>query len=247
MPERVAIVDYGMGNLFSVQQACARVGLEAEITSSAEAIAGASGVILPGVGAFGVAMESLRALQLDQTLRQAASSGTPFFGICLGMQLLMNESFEFGRHEGLGIVPGEVVRFEPGADGMAQVKVPQVGWNRIRQPAAPVAVREVRPARKPAQGKTPAKPAGRLWDGTGLSGIEDGAYMYFVHSFFVRPRDPNCILSVSFYGGMKFCSSLAVNNVFATQFHPERSGPRGLRIYQNFAARVRAPREIQHV
>src|SRR5438105_140231 len=131
---RVAIVDYGMGNLFSAWQACEKAGLEAVITSSAQEVMAADGVILPGVGAFGGAMETLRSLGLVPVLRNVASRGKPLFGICLGMQLLMSESEEFGRHEGLNIVKGRVVRLkDPMGNWGEPLKVPHVGWNRIHR------------------------------------------------------------------------------------------------------------------
>lgn len=205
-PPEVAIVDYGMGNLFSVQQACERVGLRARIASSPEACAGAAAVILPGVGAFGDAMAALAQLGLADALRDLAASGKPMLGICLGMQLLMSESQEFGRHRGLGIVEGEVVRFDCG------LKVPQVGWNRIHRDGP------------------------GSWDGSWLEGLQDGEHMYFVHSFYVKPADPRVARSRTRYGSVDFCSSLQQGNVLACQFHPERSGPQGLHLYRNLAA-----------
>lgn len=218
-PDRplVGIVDYGMGNLFSVQRACERVGLEARLASSRRELERAEGVILPGVGAFGDAMQALRRLELVEPLRTAAASGKPFMGICLGLQLLMRESHEFGRHEGLGIVEGDVVRLSEGAQEGRRLKVPQVGWNRIA----------------PAQG--------RRWADSWLRGLPDGACLYFVHSFYVRPADPSLALSQTRYGPTEFCSSLQRGNLFACQFHPERSGSLGLAIYRNFAAAVMSP------
>src|SRR3989338_4869590 len=135
---RVAIVNYGMGNLFSVRHACEHVGLHAVVASQKEEILSADGIILPGVGAFGDAMDNLENLGLTEILRQVAlTHQKPFFGICLGFQLLMEESYEFGYHKGLGILGGSVVRFEnslPGQVASAIVKVPQVGWNRILKP-----------------------------------------------------------------------------------------------------------------
>ena len=130
-PARVAIIDFGLGNLFSVKQACEYAGLQAHITSARKDIQSADAVILPGVGAFGDAMATLRKLDLVELLRDMAASDTPLVGICLGVQLLMTESYEFGCHQGLGIISGPVVRFDnPREDGKI-LKVPQVGWNRI--------------------------------------------------------------------------------------------------------------------
>ena len=208
---RVAIVDYGMGNLFSVKQACEHVGMHATVTSSKDAILAAEAVILPGVGAFGDAMETLRKLGLVGVLRDIAVSETPLFGICLGMQLLMSESYEFGHHRGLEIIEGEVIRLEEAREGRWRLKVPHVGWNRISQP---------RPD---------------SWRDSWLDGLDDGEFMYFVHSFYPKPADQSLVRSMTRYGHAEFCSSLQRGNVFACQFHPERSGRRGLRIYQNLA------------
>jgi glutamine amidotransferase len=205
----VAIVDFGMGNLFSVKQACAQAGLRASVTSDKEDILAASAVILPGMGAFGVAMERLAKLDLVDPLRDLAASGTPLAGICLGMQLLLSQSQEFGRHRGLGIVEGDVVRLENSVSGTRSLKVPQVGWNRIH--------------------------AASPWTGTILEGVEDGNYMYFVHSFYCRVADASVVLSTTGYGPTDFCSTLQRGNVFACQFHPERSGRQGLRLYKNLA------------
>lgn len=189
--KKVAIIDYGMGNLFSVARACAHAGLEAAITSDPADIRKSDGVILPGVGAFGDAMAALRERGLVEVLRESAKI-KPFLGICLGMQLLMTKSYEFGEHEGLNVIEGEVFRLKGR-------KVPQVGWN--------------------------------------LAGDD---YFYFVHSFYVKPSDPKVILTTTRYEDIEFCSILKKGFVFACQFHPERSGEKGLSIYRNFARRVQS-------
>jgi imidazole glycerol-phosphate synthase subunit HisH len=208
---RVAIVDYGLGNLFSVEQACQAVGLSASITPDRRAIEQADAVILPGVGAFGDAMATLRRLDLVGVLRDVAGSGRPFIGICLGVQLLMDESCEFGRHEGLALIPGEVVPLGHPREGDRRLKVPQVGWNRIH----------------------PARGSAGDWAATPLAGLADGEFMYFVHSYIVVPDDASVVVSTTRYGDVDFCSSLQSGNVFACQFHPERSGRRGLQVYAN--------------
>ena len=171
----------------------------------------ADAVIVPGVGAFGTAMETLRKLDLVEPLRQVAASSTPFVGICLGMQLLMTESLEFGRHPGLGVIEGNVVRLENpvGPDGVQ--KVPQVCWNRL----------------------SPRAGAVDAWAGTLLDGLPGGTFMYFCHSFYVTPGDPSVVLATTRYGDQEFCSALGYRNVFACQCHPERSGPAGLTVYRN--------------
>jgi glutamine amidotransferase len=199
--------------------------MQATITSSKEQILDADGVILPGIGAFGDAMDALEKLDLANTLRDIAPE-KPLVGICLGMQLLMTESFEFGKHNGLGIIDGQVVRFENPMSGSEKLKIPQVGWNRIYR----------RTEQLSGEGESDVD--ADSWAGSPLMGLRDGEFMYFVHSFYVRPKDSRVILSISRYGDIEFCSSLQYGNIFATQFHPERSGPLGLQIYRNLAARL---------
>ena len=226
---KVAVVDYGLGNLFSVKHACHHAGLEAVISSSVREIEKADGVILPGVGSFGDAMASLRRLDLVSPLRDAAASRKPLVGICLGMQLLLSESYTSGRNRGLGIIQGEVVRIENEKTGGPATKVPHVGWNRILAQAGGMSDR--------------ISPRGEPWEGTLLSGLREGEFMYFVHSYYPLPADEGLVLSVTPYGGMRFCSSLRKGNVFASQFHPERSGPRGLQIYRNLAEMIEESKE----
>jgi glutamine amidotransferase len=199
----IAIIDYEMGNLRSVQKAFERVGHKAIITSDPAALADAEKIVLPGVGAFRDAIAALEQRKLIAPIHAAIEGGKPFLGICLGMQLLFDKSFEDGEHKGLGIVPGEVVRFRLPAD----YKVPHMGWNQLRM-----------------TGRAPF-----------LDGIEDGAYFYFVHSYYVVPRDTDVIGTETEYS-QTFCSSIWRNNLFAVQFHPEKSQAAGLRLLQNFAA-----------
>lgn len=221
MPESrafdVAIVDCGLGNLFSVKQACERAGMRAIVTALPEDLLSAPAVVLPGVGAFGDAMKTLSALGLVDVLRRVASGGQVLLGICLGMQLLMRESQEFGRHEGLGLIEGDVVRL-PSSDTLSGIlKIPQVGWNQMR--------------------RVPAG-SGDAWECTVLSGLPDGEYMYFVHSFYCRPDAPHVQLATTSYGRTEFCSAVRKGNVFGCQFHPERSGSQGIRVYQNLARMI---------
>lgn len=214
----VAIVDYGLGNLFSVRQACEHAGLRADITSDSGVIANANAIVLPGVGAFGDAMTNLRKLELISPIKDAAAAGTPLLGICLGMQLLLSDSSEFGEHDGLDLVPGSVVRF-PDPTGTTDFKVPQVGWNKVYR------------------GKHEARSASDSpSESTIMDGVPDGAYMYFVHSYYASPSDPAAVALTSTYAGVDFCSGIVLGNIIGFQFHPERSGPLGLRIYRNFAA-----------
>jgi glutamine amidotransferase len=219
---KTAIVDFGLGNLYSVKHACAYVGLPAIITSSKQDILSADAVILPGVGAYGDAMSTLRKLDLVSVLRDIAASSTPFVGICLGVQLLMTESYEFGRHRGLDIIEGPVVRFSDPMNDNRRLKVPQIGWNHIYSPK-----------QKNTSKRT-------CWNNTLLEGVANGEHMYFVHSYIVQPKDSSVVLSTSRYGNVEFCSSLQHQNVFACQFHPERSGVEGLKIYHNLARYLRS-------
>lgn len=198
----IAIVDYGMGNLRSVEKAFAKVGCQATITNEPEQLDAATKIVLPGVGAFADAISELHRRQLVEPLRRAVDQGKPFLGICLGLQLLFDVSHEDGQHEGLGIVPGKVVRFEP-----SELKVPHMGWNQLQ-------VRRPSPI---------------------LDGLSDGNHVYFVHSYYVVPEDEAVIATSTEYG-VPFTSSIWRDNLFATQFHPEKSQAQGLRILANFAA-----------
>lgn len=225
MSERfVAIVDYDLGNLFSVQQACKKTGLKAVITDSRDDIYKSSGIILTGVGAFSKAMEILVEKKLVEALGENILSGKPLLGICLGMQILMTESCEFGQHAGLDIIKGKVMRLKTGAQNSKNLKVPHVGWNHICSSSGGRGSDNFLPPEK--------------WKGTLLEGIPDGTQMYFVHSYFVAPSDCEVILSTTYYGDNLFCSSLHFKSITAFQFHPECSGPNGLMIYSNFAKQI---------
>jgi len=205
----IAVVDYGMGNLRSVVKGLEKVGVIAEVTSDPAVVAVADAVVLPGVGAFGMAMEHLRAAKLDNVIKQAIAADKPFLGICLGLQLLFSESEEFGPVRGLDILPGKVVRFFP-QGAPAGVKIPHMGWNALEM-AAP----------------TPL-----------LDGIAEGEHVYFVHSFYVAPDESSISATFTEYGGFRFTSSVTRGNLFACQFHPEKSGAMGLKILENFGKLV---------
>lgn len=216
-PVRVAIIDYGLGNLFSVKHACQWAGMEANITSDKAEILAADMVMLPGVGAFGDAMHSLQSKDLIGPIHDVAASGKMLVGICLGLQLMMSESEEFGHHKGLGLFEGSVVRFDQPRDESGKIlKVPEIAWNRV-QP-------------------TPSQPQ---WEGTPLEGVPHGAYMYFVHSYYVQPRDDDASFNLSRYGHIEYCAAMRRGNIFACQYHPERSGPEGLKVYRNLAQLAR--------
>ena len=207
----VVILDYQLGNLFSVKQACDRVGIQCVISSDKNDLTRAAGVILPGVGAFGEAMRNLNNLDLVEPLRDYVASGRPFFGVCLGQQLLFTESEEFGTSKGLNLIPGIIRRFPPFTILNTTVKVPQIGWNHIYVRSQP-------------------------WRNTPLSAIKENAFVYFVHSYYVQPEKEENVLAVTNYEGIEYCSSVIKKpNIFATQFHPEKSGELGLGIYRNWA------------
>ncbi|MBQ1403818.1 MAG: imidazole glycerol phosphate synthase subunit HisH [Lachnospiraceae bacterium] len=197
----VAIVDYGAGNIKSVENAVRYLGHEAVLTRDPAVILSADHVILPGVGAFGDAMTRLSRYGLDEVLRKAAASGTPFLGICLGLQLLFESSEESPGAEGLGILKGHILRI-PDGEGR---KVPQIGWNDLTYPNP-----------------------GRLF-----AGLPEGSYVYFVHSYYLRAADPSIVTACTQYG-VRIDASVESGNVFACQFHPEKSEAAGMKILQNF-------------
>jgi glutamine amidotransferase len=210
---QVAIIDYEMGNLFSVQRACEYVGLNPLITSEISVIMDSDAIILPGVGAFGDAMANLKRLNLISPIKDIIDTGKPFMGICLGMQLVFTESEEFGVHKGLDIIKGAVVRFPDSNNKGEKIKVPQVGWNHICRPAS-------------------AKQS--FWDTSPLKDVPNGAFMYFVHSYYPVPIAKGVVLSNTGYEGTFFSSSVLWQNVFACQFHPEKSANEGIKIYKNW-------------
>jgi glutamine amidotransferase len=198
----IAIIDYQMGNLRSVQKAFESLGTEAVITSDATVLQQADKVVLPGVGAFEDAIKELRNRVLVSPIHDLVASGKPFLGICIGLQLLFDVSYEGGEFEGLGIIAGAVQRFEIAPE----FKVPHMGWNQVNiEQASPI-----------------------------LQGIDNNTYFYFVHSYYVVPSDPSVISLTSDYDGT-FCAGICRGNLFATQFHPEKSQRAGLKLLQNFA------------
>jgi glutamine amidotransferase len=206
----ITIVDYDSGNLRSVTKALESLGVEVLVTSDPAQVIRAERLIVPGVGAFGDAMEQLNARGLVEPIRQYAASGSPFLGICVGLQLMFDSSEEAPGVEGLGLIPGVVRRFAS-APGR---KIPHMGWNRI----------EV------SSGSTDA--LGVL---SGLDGPDGGPYVYFVHSYYVEPKDQAAVLASTNYDGFEFCSVAAMGNMAGTQFHPEKSQSAGMRILANFA------------
>jgi glutamine amidotransferase len=199
----IKIVDYGMGNLRSVQKAFEKVGAEAVVCDRPSDLTDAQKLVLPGVGAFRDAMAELRRTGLDKPVKEHIAAGRPFLGICLGLQMLFDVSYEDGEWEGLGVLPGKVVRFEdqPG------LKIPHMGWNTLE-----------------------------LTGTTGVfAGVPAGSYFYFVHSYYVVPSDASVVAAWTQHG-TTFASAVARGNLFATQFHPEKSQSLGLGLLKNFAA-----------
>ncbi|MBK3332241.1 imidazole glycerol phosphate synthase subunit HisH [Persephonella atlantica] len=197
----ITVVDYGMGNLRSVAKALEKVGLEVKVSSKPEEIKNAKGIVVPGVGAFGDAMHNLDRLNLLQPVLSAINEGKPYLGICLGLQILFEYGYEFGEHEGLGVLKGKVVRFE----NREGYKVPHMGWNQVWI--------------KQKEGL--------------FSGIKDGEYYYFVHSFYAVPQDEKDTASITDYI-VNFCSAVQKDNIWAVQFHPEKSQKAGLKLLENF-------------
>jgi glutamine amidotransferase len=195
----IAIIDYGAGNLRSVANAIAKLGYKPAVTCNPGDLRGAAAVILPGVGAAADTMRNLERLGLSEAIRQVVADGLPMLAICVGMQVLFEETEEGGRHRCLGIVPGTVRRLPPG------LKIPHMGWNQVHQNL-----------RHP------------LFDS-----IPNGANFYFVHSYCAEPKDSAVVAGTTDYG-VPFCSVLVSGNLIATQFHPEKSGDNGLRMYENF-------------
>lgn len=210
MKKNVVIVDYGHGNLYSINQACIQVGYNPIISSSQSEIANADTLILPGVGAFKVAMEELMNKNLIEPIFEFVQKGNYLMGVCLGMQLLFDSSDEFGNNKGLGLVQGTVERF-PSVINDKKIRVPHIGWNNIQK-----ASKE------------------NNWNSTPLVNINEQDYLYFIHSYYAKPHNLNNILSISQYQEFEFCSSVQKDNVFGFQFHPEKSAEQGLSIYKNF-------------
>ena len=195
----IAIVDYGMGNLRSVEKGFLKVGVDAKVVTDSKAVDNADAVVLPGVGAFRDCMKNLEEMSLTEPILRAIQKGKPYLGICLGLQVLFTESEEFGIHKGFDILKGKVVRFQ------INLKVPHMGWNNAK-----------------IQRRPPI-----------FDGIQDEAFFYFVHSYYVVPDDNNIVATTTDYG-ITFASMVWKENIFATQFHPEKSQETGLKILKNF-------------
>ena len=205
---KVVILDFKLGNLHSVKKACDFCNILTVISSNPTEIEKANGLIIPGVGAYGEAMKNLQDLKLVDSIKNFAKSGKPIFGICIGLQLLLSGSCEFGFTEGLNLIPGRVekIKFND-ARKFQSFKVPFIGWNTINI----------------------------LKESYIYSGIDEKVFFYFVHSYSGILEDKKHLSSYSIYGDFKVTSSIEFNNIFATQFHPEKSGESGIQIYKNWA------------
>ena len=198
----IAIVDYGVGNLYSLKKACLKFADKIEITDDPIVIEKADAVILPGVGSFQAGMDGLKKRGLIGAVKKIAASGKPVLGICLGAQLMLERGYEFGEFKGLGIIPGKVVIFTK----LNNAKIPQIGWNKV----------------KFSSNKNLFK------------SLKQNPYLYFVHSYILKPSERNSVLAETKYGNLTFCSAIKKGNIYGTQFHPEKSGEVGLKIISNF-------------
>lgn len=205
---RVTVVDYGGGNIMSVVRAVEYCGAEVAVASNPRSVVGADRLVLPGVGSFARGMEELRSRGLDRAILDFASTGRPFLGICLGMQMMFEESEEFGHCTGLGLIPGQVRKIDDRTAEGRKRKVPHIGWNSIRSAAD--------------------------WTGTVLAGVSEGSFVYFVHSYAVELADPACLLATTEYDGAVIVAAVVRGAHYGCQFHPEKSGPDGLAIIHNF-------------
>ncbi len=204
---KIAIIDYDVGNVRSILNAFESQGVCASLTRDRKEILNADGVVLPGVGAFSHGMDSLKRYGLTDVVKEYAETNKPFMGVCLGMQILFEESEEFGCTSGLGLIQGKVIKLPVRNDGLE--KLPHVSWNELY--------------RKNIK-----------WESTILSNIKEKSDMYFVHSFVAEPTNHQHILSITEYSDYKFCSSVKKGNIYGCQFHPEKSGKDGLNIIHNF-------------
>ena len=204
-PYKIAVIDYRMSNMFSIKNALEILGFKVEVTSDRSTILSCDGAILPGVGSFPEAMRHIKEFELDVSINDFIDSGKPFLGICLGFQLLFNKSVEIEDTFGLGIISGEVKDFSLLND---KIRVPHVGWNNVKKKQMTNIINNLDPLKK----------------------FNEEEYFYFVHSYYVEPKDNNDIYTTTEYGGINFCSSILKENIFACQFHPEKSGEKGILI-----------------
>ena len=207
---KLVIIDYGLCNLRSVYNALKKIGFDSFVSDNPQGLKTADAVILPGVGAFEDGMKGLRDKKLIEPIKDFVKTGKPFLGICLGMQMLMSKSFEFGEHQGLNLIEGQVEGFKNKIiNGQYDFKIPHIGWNGLFSNGHP-------------------------WSKTILEDLPQGQEMYFVHSYHVIPSDQANVLAQTQYAGIKFCSVVGKDNIYGCQFHPEKSSSFGLKILNNF-------------
>ncbi len=221
---KITIINYGLSNLLSVERAFLHFGASVEITSDPAVVAAATALVLPGVGAFEDGMKGLDNLGLTAAIQAAAAKGIPLLGICLGMQMLFDESDEFGLHKGLGLIPGRVEKILPETAEGAPQRVPNIGWSALT------------PAGCDVQGVAGFSGAPTSFGGTALASVPELGECYFVHSFEAKPTNPADRLADTVYGGRRICAAAQKGNVLGTQFHPEKSGPVGLSIIKEYLA-----------
>ena len=212
---RVAIADYGIGNLLSAVRAFQHVGAEVALVRDPDALRQADRVVVPGVGAFGDCVRALTASGLRGAVLDVVAAGRPVLGICVGMQMLFDHGDEFGGHGGLGLIPGRVSRIPDITSEGAPLKIPHIGWTPLEAP---------REANDPS-----------LWEGTVLRFTAPGTPMYFVHSFTALPQDPRHRLADAYHGGQRIAAVVRKDNITGAQFHPEKSGAEGLKLIAEFA------------
>ncbi len=210
--KKIGIVDYGVGNLYSVEKAVKKFTDDVFIVEDADKIKTLDGLILPGTGSFQAGMDGLKVRNLTKEVISFAKSGKPVLGICLGAQILLTKGYEFGEFNGLGLISGKVTKF---SDLKSGTKIPHIGWNRI------------------------SFPKGISIDNTIFKSVKPESYAYFVHSYVIQPDNKTSILAETVYGGHKFCSVIRKGNIYGCQFHPEKSGEIGLGIIKNFVSLVK--------
>ncbi len=208
----VTVVDYGIGNVFSVRNVFEKLGVRTELTSDSNKIINADHLILPGVGAFSVGMENLTKANLVEPVKEFVKKGNPFLGICLGMQMLLDKSYEFGEFQGLGLIEGTVERIQiPRSKDSSKYKIPHIGWSEIE-----------------------ATSEGQNWTGTILEQTQSTDSFYFVHSYSVRTKKPENLLATAMYGDFPIQAAISNENIFGVQFHPEKSGNFGFKVLNSF-------------
>ncbi|MDP3792389.1 MAG: imidazole glycerol phosphate synthase subunit HisH [bacterium] len=213
--KKIAIIDYGVGNLYSLKKALDSFDNNVFITEDENKIYSADAVILPGVGSFEAGVEGLRVRNLVGLVKKFALTGKPMLGICLGAQLMLDKGYEFGTFNGLGIIPGKVVKFPK----LKKERIPHIGWNEIYNGRA-----------RSKEQRTKAIE----WKNTILDSVKENSDVYFVHSYILQPSKKENILALANYGDYEFCSAIRKNNIYGCQFHPEKSGKIGLKIIENF-------------